>query len=107
MKEIDALQERITDRAIEELVCDNATAILGEEALEDMKRVVASTIAEIFANATVAEIDTLEQKCADAAGDMVDQFWISEYYDDRVLGGLKETLRVALLPVEDEPFADA
>ena len=102
MKEIDQLQERITDAAIDALAQDDSTQILSEDVFEDMKQVVADTVAEIFAGTTIAEIDTLLVKCADAVDDMVDAFAISDYYDELVLNRLKGALSKAIASVNDE-----
>lgn len=102
MKEIDQLQERITDAAIDALAYDDSTQILSEDVFEDMKQVVADTIDEIVASTTVAEIDTLPVKCAYAVDDMVAAFAISDYYDKLVLNRLKGALSKAIASVNDE-----
>ena len=95
--EINALQNRITDAAIDALAHDDSTNILSEDVFEDMKDVVAETVEEIFAQASIDEVDCLHVKCAYAVEDMINSFAISDYYDDRVLNSLKATMSKAIL----------
>lgn len=60
------------------------------------------TIGAIFAGTTVAEIDSLPEKCAAAVKDMVAAFAISDYYDDRVLNALTVVVSKAILSVDEE-----